>query len=144
MADLLAYPLPTFHFTVDLGGTIINCSEISGLNTEVDVIEYRNGDSSIFSKQKMSGLKKYGDISIKKGLFKDDKEFYTWLNTHKGNLPLRKDVIVILKDENSAPIMTWTLINAWPKKISSPTLSSDKSEVAVESIDVVCEGVTIS
>jgi phage tail-like protein len=39
--------------------------------------------------------------------------------------------------------MTWTLINCWPKKISSPTLSAEKSEVAVESIDVVCEGITI-
>jgi phage tail-like protein len=143
MADLLAYPLPTFHFSVDLGGTVINCQEISGLNIEVDVIEYRNGDSKIFSKQKMSGLKKFGDISIKKGVFKDDKAFYTWLDAHKGNVPLRKDVIVILKDEGENAIMTWTLINCWPKKISSPTLSAEKSEVAVESIDVVCEGITI-
>jgi phage tail-like protein len=142
MAEL-AYPLPTFHFTVDLGGTIINCSEVSGLNIEVDMIEYRDGASSTFSKQKMSGLKKYGDISIKKGLFKDDKQFYTWLDAHKGNNASRKDVTVILKDEAGGPIMTWKLINAWPKKISSPTLSADKSEVAIESIDVVCEGITI-
>lgn len=57
MAEL-AYPQPSFHFSVDLGGTIINCSAVDGLNIELDVIEYRDGNSQVFSKQKMAGLKK--------------------------------------------------------------------------------------
>ena len=43
MADA-NYPLPGFHFSVDFGGTIINCNEVSGLDMEVEVIEYRAGD----------------------------------------------------------------------------------------------------
>jgi phage tail-like protein len=138
-----AYPMPSFHFSVDLGGTVINCSEVTGLNIELDVIEYRDGNSQTFSKQKMSGLKKSGDVSIKKGLFKDDKQYYTWFNAVQMNVPERKDVTISLLDEAHSPVMTWKLLNAWPKKISSPSMKSDSSEVAVESIDIVHEGLTI-
>ena len=142
MAEL-AYPHPSFHFSVDLGGTIINCSAVDGLNIELDVIEYRDGNSQVFSKQKMSGLKKANDVSIKKGVFKDDKQFYTWFNAVSMNIPERKDVTISLLDEAHAPVMTWKLLNAWPKKITSPNMKSDGSEVAIEQIDIVCEGCTI-
>ncbi|TND02427.1 MAG: phage tail protein [Bacteroidetes bacterium] len=138
------YPLPSFHFTVDLGGTVINCSEISGLDIEVDVIEYRNGASPApYTKQKMSGLRKSSDVSVKKGIFASDKQFYTWFNEVKMNTPSRKDVTISLLDEENNPVMTWKLLNAWPKKITSPNLKSDSSEVAIESIDISHEGLTI-
>lgn len=142
MADN-AYPLPGFHFSVDLGGTIINCSEVSGLDIELDVIEYRDGNSQTFSTQKMSGLKKYSDITIKKGVFVDDKQYYEWLNAVQMNTPERKDVTISLLDEEHAPVMTWKLLNAWPKKIASPDMKSDSSEVAIETIEIAHEGLTI-
>ncbi|MCD6066913.1 MAG: phage tail protein [Bacteroidetes bacterium] len=138
-----AYPMPSFHFSVDLGGTIINCSEVSGLDIELDVIEYRDGNSQTFSKQKMSGLRKSSDVTVKKGLFKDDKQYYTWFNAVQMHVPERKDVTISLLDEAHAPVMTWKLLNAWPKKISSPSMKSDSSEVAIETIEIAHEGCTI-
>jgi len=142
MADN-AYPLPTFHFSVDLGGQIINCSEVSGLDIELDVIEYRDGNSPVFSTTKMSGLRKSSDVTIKKGVFANDKDYYTWFNAVAMNTPERKDVTISLLDEEHAPVMTWKLVNAWPKKIASPDMKSDSSEVALESIEIAHEGVTI-
>ncbi|MDB4533898.1 phage tail protein [Vicingaceae bacterium] len=142
MADN-AYPLPGFHFSVDLGGQIINCSEVSGLDIELDVIEYRDGNSQTFSTQKMSGLRKSSDVTVKKGIFADDKDYYEWFNAVAMNTPERKDVTISLLDEEHAPVMTWKLINAWPKKIASPDMKSDSSEVAIESIEIAHEGVTI-
>ena len=138
-----AYPMPSFHFSVDLGGTIINCSEVSGLDIELDVIEYRDGNSQTFSKQKMSGLRISSDVTVKKGLFKDDKQYYTWFNAVQMNVPERKDVTISLLDEAHAPVMTWKLLNAWPKKISSPSMKSDSSEVAIETIEIAHEGCSI-
>ena len=142
MADN-AYPLPGFHFSVDLGGQIINCSEVSGLDIELDVIEYRDGNSQTFSTQKMSGLRKSSDVTVKKGIFADDKDYYEWFNAVAMNTPERKDVTISLLDEEHSPVMTWKLINAWPKKIASPDMKSDSSEVAIESIEIAHEGVTI-
>ena len=142
MADN-AYPLPGFHFSVDLGGQIMNCSEVSGLEAELDVIEYRDGNSPTFGTQKMSGLRKGGDVTIKKGVFADDQDYYTWFNAVSMNTPERKDVTISLLDEEHSPVMTWKLIAAWPSKISSPDMKSDSSEVALEEITIVHEGISI-
>ena len=137
------YPLPGFHFSVDLGGVIMNCSEVSGLNMEVEEISYRDGAEQTFGQQKMSGLRKGDDVVIKKGIFADDKDYYEWFNEVAMNTPVRKDVTISLLDEEHTPVMTWKLINAWPKKISGPTLNSTGNDVAVEEMTIVHEGITV-
>ena len=47
------YPLSKFYFEVDWGGTKVGFQEVSGLNTEYDILEYRHGASPDFSKIKM-------------------------------------------------------------------------------------------
>ncbi len=138
------YPLPRFHFRVTFDATVINCSEVTGLNTELDVIEYRDGASVLFSTQKMSGLRKFGDIVIKKGVFASDKDYWVWYNSVQMNTPLRKTITIELLDETHAPIMTWALTNAWPKKVENPDFKSDASEVAVETITLVHEGLSLA
>jgi|TARA_B110000908_G_C10180246_1_gene415316 phage tail-like protein len=137
------YPLPGFHFSVDLGGVIMNCSEVSGLDMELEEISYRDGAEQTFGTQKMSGLRKGSDVEIKKGVFADDKDYYEWFNEVAMNTPVRKDVTISLLDEEHTPVMTWKLINAWPKKISGPSLKSDGNDVAIESMTIVHEGITI-
>jgi phage tail-like protein len=56
----------------------------------------------------------------------------------------RIDVTISLLDETDSPTMTWTLKNAWPIKISSDGMKSDDSNVAIETIEIVHEGLTIS
>jgi phage tail-like protein len=137
------YPLPGFHFSVDLGGVIMNCSEVSGLDMELEEISYRDGAEQTFGTQKMSGLRKGSDVEIKKGIFADDKDYYEWFNEVAMNTPVRKDVTISLLDEEHTPVMTWKLINAWPKKISGPSLKSDGNDVAIESMTIVHEGITV-
>jgi len=100
------YPLPRFHFRVTFDSTVINCSEVTGLNTNLNVIEYRDGASVEFSTQKMSGLRKFGDIVIKKGVFQDHQEYWDWYNAVEMNNPVRKTVTIELLDEQHAPVMT--------------------------------------
>ena len=63
----------------------MSCSEVSGLEMEYDIIEYRAGDSPVFTKQKMPGLRKAGEVTLKKGIFKDDKAMWDWINKVKLN-----------------------------------------------------------
>ena len=66
------WPLPKFYFSVDIGDfTDLPFQEVSGLDTETEVIEYRHGNSLTHSTIKMPGLMKYGDITLKKGVFAD-------------------------------------------------------------------------
>ena len=144
-ASTQAWPLPSFYFKVSVDGIgDISCSEVSGLETEFDVIEYRAGDSPVFTKLKMPGLRKVSDVTLKKGMFKDDKAMWDWLNQVKLNTIERKTVTVSLLDESGSPVKTWQLTNAWPKKITIEGFKSDGNTAALETLILAHEGVTLA
>lgn len=138
------WPLPKFHFEVKFGSGVVLFQEVSGLDAEAEVIEYRAGSSKEFSTVKMPGLKKYGNVTMKKGVFKSDNKFWDWFNQIKMNTIKRETVTISLLDESGAATMVWTLTNAWPTKISGTDLKSDDNEVAVETIEIAHEGLTIA
>lgn len=138
------WPLPKFYFQVKWDDQVCQFQEVSGLNVEAQVIEYRHGDSPEFSTIKMPGIKKVGNVTMKKGVFKSDNTFFKWFEEIKLNTIQRKVVTISLLDETGGPTMTWTLNNAWPTKITGTDLKSNGNEVAVESIDIAFETMVIA
>ena len=78
----IKYPMPVFHFSVECGGESIPVSEVSGLDIEVQVIEYRDGASPEYSPIKMTGIQKYSNITLKRGIMPHDSYFFTWINNN--------------------------------------------------------------
>jgi phage tail-like protein len=145
MSDEINYPQPSFHFRVDWNGASdMQCSEVSGLDAELDEIEYRYGSNPKFNVTKMSGLRKSSNITIKKGVFKKDNRFFDWFNEVKMNAPKKVTVTITLLDETGKTVMVWTLLNAWPKKVSSPDMKADASEVSIEEIEIAYEELSIA
>ena len=140
------WPLPKFYFQVNLGSgmSAVAFQEVSGLDTEIQPIEYRDQDSQVFSAIKMPGIAKTGNVTLKKGVFVSDNSFWQWYDAIKMNLIKRETVVIKLLDEGGNPTMTWTLNNAWPTKITATDLKSDGNEVAVETIELAHEGLTIT
>ena len=137
------YPLPKFHFQVDWGGTKIGFQEVSGLDLEIQALEYRDGASPEYHKIKMPGLQQFGDVTLKRGVFKGDNEFFTWWNTVSLNTIERRDVTISLLDETHAPVVTWKIKNAWPTKLTSTDLKAEGNEIAIETLVLKHEGLTI-
>jgi len=137
------YPLPNFHFSVEWGGTRIGFTEISGLNIETDVIEYREGSSPEFHAMKMPGLQKYTNIVLKRGIVKGDNDFFVWISTIKLNQVDRRDVTISLLDEDHAPAVVWKVKQAWPVKYTGPVLKAHGHEVAIESLELAHEGISV-
>lgn len=138
------WPLPKFYFQVKWDSNVMSFQEVSGLDTETQAIEYRHGDNPVFSTIKMPGIKKFGNITMKKGVFKSDNKFWDWYNQIKMNTIKRIPVTISLLDEAGKPTMVWTLNNAWPTKVTGTDLKSEGNEVAVESIEIAHEGLTIA
>ncbi|WP_294677387.1 phage tail protein [uncultured Fluviicola sp.] len=138
------WPLPKFYFQVKLGDKEVPFQEVSGLDIEAQIIEYRHGNSKEFSTIKMPGIKKTGNVTLKKGVFVKDNGFWDWFNKIKMNTIERQTVVISLLDEAGAPTMVWTLNNAWPTKITGTDMKSDGNEVAVETIEIAHEGLTIA
>ncbi len=137
------YPLPKFHFRVEWGGSNIGFSEVSGLNIENKLIEYRDGSSPEYSKLKMPGMREFSNITLKRGVFAGDNEFYNWLNTISLNAVERRDITLTLLNENHEPVVVWKIKNAFPVKVQSTDLKADGSEVAIEQLDIAHEGLSI-
>jgi len=139
------WPLPKFYFMVDWGSTTnIPFQEVSGLEIEAQALTYRHGNSPVFSEINMPGIIKNSNVTMKKGVFANDNSFWDWYHKIKMNTIERQNVVIKLLDEGGKPTMTWTLNNAWPTKISSTDMKSDANEVAVESIEIMHEGLTIA
>jgi phage tail-like protein len=138
------WPMPKFYFKVSWGKEVMSFQEVSGLDIQSEEIKYRHGDSKEFSVLKMPGLKKVGNVTMKKGIFKSDNKFWEWFNKIKMNTIERLSVTISLLDENGNDTMVWELSNAWPTKITGTDLKSEGNEVAIETIEIVHEGLTIS
>jgi phage tail-like protein len=137
------YPIVKFHFQVEWGGTKIGFTEVSGLDVETEVVEYREGASKEYSKIKMPGMQKYSNITLKRGTFATDSEYYQWWNTVKLNTIERRDITISLLNEEHEPVVVWKVKNAWPSKVQSTDLKADGNEVAIETMEIVHEGLTI-
>lgn len=140
MAD---YPLPVFHFQVEWGGTNLGFSEVSGLTIENQAIEYRDGLSPEYSVVKMPGMPKFSNITLKRGIVPADNEFFAWLNTAALNKIERRNLVISLLNEEHSPVMTWKVKNAFPVKVEGPGLKATGNEVAIETIELAHEGLTI-
>lgn len=140
----MAFPLPVYNFSVDFGGSKGEFSEVTGLNIEAQVIEYRHGLEREGTMVKKPGLKKFGNITLKRGVFPNDNEFYEWYNEISGDDDTKRDLTIILLDEQQNPVMEWQVRNAFPTKITSPDLKASGNEVAIESVEIAHEGLTIT
>ncbi|MBI2275532.1 MAG: phage tail protein [Bacteroidetes bacterium] len=137
------WPLVTFKFSVTIGNDELVFQEVTGLASETQVIEYRAGNNAAFSTVKMPGIKKYGNVTLKKGVFKSDKSMWAMYNAVKMNTIARKTVTICLLDESNAPAMTWKLSNAFPVKMTVTDMNSDSNEAAVETMELAYEGLAI-
>ncbi len=138
------WPLPKFSFEVNLYGDVASFQEVSGLASETQVIEYRGGNSPQFSTVKMPGIKKYGNITLKKGVFKSDSNFWDWYNQIAMNTIKRAPITISLLDETGAAAMVWTLANAWPTKITATDLKPNGNQITVDTIEIAHEGLAIA
>ncbi len=138
------WPLVKFSFQVKWDDAELIFQEVTGLSSETQVIEYRGGSSPIYSTVKMPGIKKFGNVTLKKGIFKGDKALWDKYNATKMNTNKRSTIVISLLDESQGVAMTWNLTNAFPCKITVTDMKADANEIAVESMELAHEGLSIA
>lgn len=140
------YPLTGFHFKVNWikdNDENVSFSEVSGLSVHTDVIEYRAGSDKEFSTVKMPGLRKFNNVTLKRGSMAADNGFFTWFNSIKNNTVERRDITIHLLNEEHEAVITWNLKQAFPIKYDGGSLNAAKGEVVVESVELAYESFTV-
>ena len=136
-------PYKTCNFRVEIDGlTAGSFSECSGLTAEIEVIDYREGADKALNVRKLPGLRKYSNITLKRG-YTNNTELWDWYrNIVQGKADRRNGAIILLDDEHN-DVMRWSIKNALIKKIEGPSLKADGNEVAIESVELAHEGLTL-
>jgi phage tail-like protein len=135
-------PYTSFNFLVEIDGvTVAGFSECSGLTTESDIVEYRNGDEDI-TVRKLPGLKKYPNISLKRG-FTASKELWEWRKKVLDGRTERQSGAIVLLNEAHEEALRWNFREGWPSKWEGPTFNAKNNEVALETLEIAHEGLSL-
>ena len=134
-------PYRGYNFLVEIDGiTRAGFRECSGLDSTQDPIEYREGNEGLTAR-KLPGLNKYSNISLKWGIT-DDAELWDWRQqVMDGNIDgARKNGSIVLLDDTGEEKVRWNFREGWPSKWTGPSLNATGSDIGIESLDIVHEG----
>jgi phage tail-like protein len=131
-------PYGAFNFTVEIDGvTVAGFSEVSGLTSETDVVEYRTGKEDI-TVHKLPGLKKFTNIVLKRGFTATD-DLWLWRKAVMDGRTERQTGTIVLRNEARDEAIKWTFREGWPSKWEGPAFNAKTSEVAIETLEIACE-----
>ena len=142
--------MPAFRFRVTITGTDGGTAplqgsfqEVSGLESETQVVEYRHSAVKPGPTIRMPGIAKVGNVTLKRGIFVKDNSFWDWYSKIKMNTFKRATVLIELLDESDNATLSWTLNQAFPTKVSGPDLKSDGNEVAINTLELAFETLVV-
>jgi phage tail-like protein len=136
-------PYRSFNFQVEIDGVPVGAfSEVTGLTAEGDAVDYREGTDVQLNVRKLPGLRKYTNLTLKRGCTGDKTLWRLYMNTVNGAVD-RRNVTIVLMNEARNPVLRWHAENAFVNKIEGPSLKASGNEVAMESVEIVHEGLTI-
>ncbi len=136
-----SYPIPVYRFTVNVGDESMAFSEASGLDIGYETITYKDGLGKIH----MPGQPTDVDITLKRGLVRKKSQLYDWISETSLNLINKRDITISLTDETASEILvTWTVNNAFPTKLSGPSFDGSSNEVSIETLELRADKVKIT
>jgi phage tail-like protein len=137
-------PYGQFNFLIEIDGVVKGgFSEVSGLTTDTNIIEYREGNEQQGTVRKLPGLIKYSNITLKRG-WTADTSLWLWRKKVIDGQTSRTSGSVILMDEARQPALRWNFREGWPSKWEGPALNGKTSEVAIETLEIAHEGLELA
>lgn len=133
-------PYPSFRFRVEIESIIVaSFSEVSGLQIEMETESYREGSVNNFVHTFPKGIK-YQPLVLKRGIT-DSNDLWNWYKDVRTGKITRKGVTVVLMDPSGNDKMHWKFVGAYPTKWTGPELKANSSAIAIESIELVHQGI---
>jgi phage tail-like protein len=137
-------PYGQFNFLIEIDGVVKGgFSEASGLTTDTNMIEYREGSEQHGSTRKLPGLIKYNNIVLKRGWTRD-KSLWQWRKKVIDGKTQRNNGSIVLLDEARNEALRFNFREGWPSKWEGPALNAKTSEVAIESLEIAHEGLELA
>jgi phage tail-like protein len=138
-----AGPYKNFNFIVEVDGLASAAfTEVTGLDAEVEVIEYREGSEPLSSSRKLPGRVRYGNVTLRRGVG-PSRDLWDWWKTVADGHAERRNVAIVLLDDSKQAVKRWLVRNAFPAKYEAPDLNAKGNEVAIETLELAHEGLEL-
>ena len=140
--------LTACRFSVDDQGIVIAVfKECSGLSGEIEVETYQEGGLNEYE-HKLPGRAKYGNVTLKSGVA-SSVEMWSWFHRAATGDIERREISIVMYQQNrfgqfKGEAMRWTLSGAYPVRWEGPSFSAEDNSVAVQSIELAHNGITMS
>jgi phage tail-like protein len=136
-------PYRGFNFVIEIDNVARGgFAEAGGLTAEGDSVDYREGTDLQSNVRKLPGLRKYSNITLKRG-YTQDKTLWQWYTNIANGVDDRRNVTLVLLNERREAVLRWHAESAWINKIEGPSLKAASNDVSMESIELVHEGLTL-
>jgi len=143
------YPLPLYNYRVEIGGEAVAFTEVSGLNIGYETSTYKESQTAngVPGPRVMivPGQKQPTKLTLKKGIVRAASvaHLFNWIRTIQINQVEKKDVFIRLCDEKGEAVISWKISNAFPTKLDAPTFDAKSNDAAIETMELVADGVAI-
>ena len=133
-------PYLSFRFLVEIEGLVVGgFSEVSGLQAETQVEDYREGGVNDFI-HRLPKETRYPNLTLKRGIT-DSDVLWKWHQDVINGKIARKSGYIILLDSEGNEKWRWNFIDAYPAKWVGPDLRADSNTVAFEAVELVHNGI---
>ena len=136
-------PFRAYNFVLEIDNIARGAfSEVGGLTAEGDSVDYREGSDVQSNVRKLIGMRKFTNLTLKRG-YTPDKSLWQWYTNIVNGVPDRRNVTITLMNERREAVLRWHAENAWINKIEGPSFKASGNDVAMESVELVHEGLTL-
>ncbi|MEK3881868.1 phage tail protein [Paenibacillus sp. PL2-23] len=131
----------SFHFWVELDGIYVaGFSEVSGIEAQTDVEEFREGGLNGYVHKLPKGIR-YPNLQLRRGMVKSPVLWNWYASTMDGPIA-RKSGAIVLQQTDGKELGRWNFYNAYPVKWTGPHLQAQSNEVAVEAVEIAHTGLS--
>ena len=134
-------PYKNFRFRLEINGITTGAfSEATVPDSTTDSVDYREGTDAPYARKLSGGPVKYGTLSLKKGAT-SSMELYDWrrLVEEQGASSARRNISIVLIDDQGNDAATWNIFQAWPSKYNVSGFSAMASEIVIEDLEITLE-----
>ena len=143
------YPLPVYNYRVEIAGTAVAFSEVSGLSIAFETSTYKESPTASGAPGPRTmivpGQRNPAKVTLKKGIVRGAslKQLFGWIKTVTINQVEKKDLFIRLCDEAGAAVISWKVVNAFPTKLDAPTFDAKSNDAAIESMELTADFVSL-
>ena len=136
-------PYLNFNFRVEIDGLqVAGFSEAQLPEGRIEVVAYREGGANTSAPRLLPGRVEFGPVVLRRGFAGDPALFQWWNDVVQGHVA-RRNVVIILLDEQRQEVARWVIRRAWPSKWTGPDLRGLGNEVSIEALELTHEGIEL-